>query len=439
MTQDGSSAGRKSRELLIAAAAAFCTYFCMYAFRKPFTAATFDGQQVFGTALKTVLVISQLAGYMLSKFIGIKVVSEALPERRAITIVGLIAVAQTALVGFAFLPLQLKFLMMFLNGLPLGMVFGLVLSFLEGRRHTEALSAALCASFIVSSGVVKSVGRFLVQDVGVSEFVMPAVTGAMFLPPLLLSVWILRRTPRPDLQDRLSRSERNPMSGAQRLQFVRSYWPGLTLMVLTYVALTVARTVRDDFGVEIWRDMGVDEAPSVFALSEVVVAICVTALTAVFIWIRHNLVAIWITGVLMCAALALVAGSAAMQTMELISPFSFMAACGVGLYLPYVAFHTTIFERIVAASKQPGNLVFLMYVADTAGYLGYGTLLAIKTSIPTPDVMLPFFRSTLWIVSAGSILALSGALAYFHFRLRSEQRVEVEGKLTEPSPVPQTS
>ena len=101
-------------------------------------------------------------------------------------------------------------------------------------------------------------------------------------------------------------------------------------MVLTYVALTVARTVRDDFGVEIWRDMGVDEAPSVFALSEVVVAICVTALTAVFIWIRHNLVAIWITGVLMCAALALVAGSAAMQTMELISPFSFMAACGVG-------------------------------------------------------------------------------------------------------------
>ena len=145
LTQDGSSAGRKSRELLIAAAAAFCTYFCMYAFRKPFTAATFDGQQVFGTALKTVLVISQLAGYMLSKFIGIKVVSEALPERRAITIVGLIAVAQTALVGFAFLPLQLKFLMMFLNGLPLGMVFGLVLSFLEGRRtYRSIVCGSLC-------------------------------------------------------------------------------------------------------------------------------------------------------------------------------------------------------------------------------------------------------------------------------------------------------
>ena len=48
---------------------------------------------------------------------------------------------------------------MFLNGLPLGMVFGLVVSYLEGRRQTEALAAALTASFIVSSGVVKSVGR----------------------------------------------------------------------------------------------------------------------------------------------------------------------------------------------------------------------------------------------------------------------------------------
>ena len=394
---------------------------------------------MFGTALKTVLVISQLAGYMLSKFIGIKVVSEARTDRRAVTIVGLIAVAEVALVGFAFLPLQLKFLMMFLNGLPLGMVFGLVLSFLEGRRHTEALSAALCASFIVSSGVVKSVGRYLVQDIGISDFAMPAITGVMFLPPLLLSVWILRRTPQPDREDCLSRSERKPMSGAQRREFVKAYWPGLSLMVLVYIALTVVRTIRDDFGVEIWRDMGVEEAPSVFAISETVVALCVTAFTAVSIWIRHNLLAIWIAGGLMCGAFVLVAGSASLQAAELISPFAFMVACGVGLYLPYVSFHTTIFERIVAASKQPGNLVFLMYVADAAGYLGYGALLVIKTALPTPDVILPFFRSTLWIVSAGSILALGAALVYFHFRLRSEERVELDDNLAEPRPVPQTT
>ncbi len=37
----------------------------------------------------------------------------------------------------------LKVIMLFANGLPLGLVFGLVLAYLEGRRQTEALSAAL--------------------------------------------------------------------------------------------------------------------------------------------------------------------------------------------------------------------------------------------------------------------------------------------------------
>ncbi len=117
--------------------AAFCAYFCMYAFRKPFTAGTFNGQEFAGLGLKTVLVLSQLCGYMLSKFIGIKVIAEMPKARRAMAMIGLMAFAELALVGFALLPLSGKVVMMFLNGLPLGMVFGLVLSYLEGRKHTD--------------------------------------------------------------------------------------------------------------------------------------------------------------------------------------------------------------------------------------------------------------------------------------------------------------
>ncbi|MDC0575062.1 DUF5690 family protein, partial [Pirellulaceae bacterium] len=63
---------------------AFSTYFCMYAFRKPFSAASYDGMKFFGTNfdLKTIFVISQIVGYTLSKFIGIKVVSEVSRKRR---------------------------------------------------------------------------------------------------------------------------------------------------------------------------------------------------------------------------------------------------------------------------------------------------------------------------------------------------------------------
>lgn len=403
--------------LALAATAAFCTYFCMYAFRKPFTAGTFEGEEVFHLELKAVLVISQIVGYMLSKFIGIRVVSELRREHRAAALVALILTAEAALVGFAFLPAPWKVVMLFLNGLPLGMVFGLVLSYLEGRRQTEALSAVLCASFIMSSGVVKSVGRWLVDSRGVSEFAMPMVAGAIFLAPLLISVWLLQMTPPPDDRDRELRRERRTINRSERLQFLSAYWPGLTLLVLVYIATTVVRTVRDDFGVEIWRDMGVAEQPSVFARSEAVVALCVAALSGTAILIAHNLRAIRVTIGLMCAAFLLTAGATMLQASGALTPFAFMVACGIGLYVPYVAFHTTVFERLIAASHRPSNLGFLMYVADAAGYLGYVVVIVAKTAWrPSGEfvAVLPFFRSTLLIVSAASILALLGAIAYFH-------------------------
>src|SRR5947208_1063780 len=83
------------------------------------------------------------AAYTLSKFIGITFVAEAKPSKRAIYLVGLIVFAELALLLFATLPLPAKALGLFLNGLALGVVFGLVLGFLEGRQKTEALAAAL--------------------------------------------------------------------------------------------------------------------------------------------------------------------------------------------------------------------------------------------------------------------------------------------------------
>src|SRR5262245_13912257 len=43
--------------------AAFGAYFCMYLFRKPFTVAEFKGIELAGIDYKTVLLISQVAGY----------------------------------------------------------------------------------------------------------------------------------------------------------------------------------------------------------------------------------------------------------------------------------------------------------------------------------------------------------------------------------------
>ena len=162
--------------------AAFTTYFCMYAFRKPFAAAKFEGEFLLGSSveLKTALVISQIIGYALSKYVGIKVCSEVTPARRAPLLLLLIGWAQAALVLYGLLPDDWKFIAIFLNGLPLGMVWGLVVWYLEGRRTSELLLAGLSLSFIIASGVVKDFGRALMEG-GVAQWwqAVPVVGAAV--------------------------------------------------------------------------------------------------------------------------------------------------------------------------------------------------------------------------------------------------------------------
>ena len=63
--------GHLSRSLY-AALVAFLTYASVYAYRKPFTVASFDGIHFWGVPYQTLLVIAQVFGYMASKFFGIK-------------------------------------------------------------------------------------------------------------------------------------------------------------------------------------------------------------------------------------------------------------------------------------------------------------------------------------------------------------------------------
>ena len=137
--------------------AAFGTYFCMYAFRKPFNAGTYEGLTLWGGSYKIVLIISQVIGYMLSKFIGIKVISELKAASRSQLIIGLILFAEIALLLFGLIPHPYNFVCLFLNGLPLGMIWGIVFSYLEGRRFTEILAIGLSVSLIVSSGMLKTI------------------------------------------------------------------------------------------------------------------------------------------------------------------------------------------------------------------------------------------------------------------------------------------
>lgn len=116
---------KKSEVLLIiwCIIAAFGTYFCMYAFRKPFTTGLYENYQIWGVGYKTILIISQVFGYMLSKIMGIKVIAELKSKKRIELIISLIAFVEIALLAFSVVPFPYNFAFLFINGLPLGMVW----------------------------------------------------------------------------------------------------------------------------------------------------------------------------------------------------------------------------------------------------------------------------------------------------------------------------
>lgn len=68
--------------ILWAGGAALLSYSLVYALRKPFTAATFDGMDFFGMDYKVATTIMQIFGYLISKFFAIKIVSELKRENR---------------------------------------------------------------------------------------------------------------------------------------------------------------------------------------------------------------------------------------------------------------------------------------------------------------------------------------------------------------------
>jgi hypothetical protein len=136
---------------------------------------------------------------------------------------------------------------------------------------------------------------------------------------------------------------------------------------------------------------------------------------------------------LMCGAFGLVGASVLLHLMGHLLPFAFMVACGVGLYVPYVAFHTTVFERLIAASRRPCNAGFLMYVADAVGYLGYSVVIVLKTVFGAPGELLTFFLWGLSTVAVLSVLALLVAMIWFERVLPDEDEVPTSSLASSPA------
>jgi hypothetical protein len=400
--------------VIFAIGTSFSTYFCMYAFRKPFSAAQYEGLALLGTQieLKTAFVISQVIGYALSKYLGIKFCSEMTRGKRLGMLIGLVIVAEIALLLFAVLPPQLKILALFANGLPLGMIWGLVVWYLEGRRTSELLLAGLSCSFILASGVVKDVGRWLIEQQGVSEFWMPFTTGLIFLLPFVISTFLLDQLPDPDADDEEERTPREPMDGAHRISFLRRFLLPLTMLFFAYIFLTAFRDFRDNYGVEIFSELGYGEKPGIFSKSETWVALGVLVPLALLFCIRDNFFGLLAAFSLMIFGALSLGISTLLLDRGVIDGLTWMILIGIGSYLAYVPYGSILFDRMIAKTHVVGTAVFAIYVADALGYTGSVAILLFKDLVAGETTRLEFFRSFTYILSIGSagLILASAAL-----------------------------
>jgi len=409
--------------LAYGALASFGTYFCMYAFRKPFTVATYENLDFIGVDYKIVLIITQVIGYMLSKFIGIKLISELKAENRLKYLLSMIAFAELSLILFAWVPSPYNIFFMFLNGLSLGMIWGVVFSYVEGRKFTEILGVILCASFIVSSGVVKSAGLLVMTYFNVTEFWMPAVTGAVFLIPFIGFSMMLDRTPPPTEEDKILRKERLPMSQKDRKKVLVNFFFPILILVFFYVCLTAMRDFRDNFSREIWDAVGYEGDVAIYTLSEIPIAVVVLFSIGMFAFIKNNYKAFLSYHYLLIFGALLIGVSTLLFQSTLIGPALWMILVGLGLYICYVPFNCIFFDRMIATFRIKGNAGYLIYIADAFGYLGSMVVLLYKNFGQNTISWLQFFIYGTYIISGIGVVISMVSLWYFIRKYKRAQRV----------------
>jgi MFS family permease len=398
---------------IYAAVSVFLAYTMIFGFRKSFTAATFDGITVAGYSYKTLLVISQVLGYMLAKFYGVKYIAELKRTGRGSIIILLTGIAWLSWLGFALVPVPYNIVFLFINGFPLGMLWGVVFSYIEGRRGTDFIGATLAVSFIFASGFVRSAAGWLMLNFGVTEFWAPFFTGLLFAGPLLLFIYLMEKIPPPDEADVADRMERTPMSKTQRNTFVRSLLPGLAACILIYTFATIFRDIRDNFGAEMWKEMGFFNQPAIFSKTETPITLIILVLIGSMVMIRNSYKALITAHVFICIGFLL----AGLSTLAFIGgnlpPVWWMTVVGLGLYMVYIPFNAVFFERLIATFRYAGNVGFLIYLADSFGYVGSVGVLFAKEVFKVKLNWVDFFSNSVIALSAIGLFLTVFSAVYF--------------------------
>lgn len=98
---------------------------------------------------------------------------------------------------------------------------------------------------------------------------------------------------------------------------------------------------------------------------------------------------------------------------KMVSTFQWMTLVGLGLYMTYIPYNSILFDRMIAAFRYAANVGFLIYLADSFGYLASVSVLLTKTVFKIQMNWLDFYTTLVMITSIVGVVFISISLIYF--------------------------
>ena len=397
---------------LYSAVVIFLAYTSCYAYRRPFTAGIYAGETFAGFDLKILYVLAQIMGFAVSKFLGTRFLPSLPSHKRIQYLAGMLAFCEITWLGFAVLPTVLKLICVFLSGIPLGLTWGLLFGLVEGRRISEVLNVGLSTALILASGLVKSLGQFVLDSFPIAEYWMPFITGAIVFPFVLLCCYLLSLIPAPNAADISQRTLRKPMTSVEQHQFIRKFFTGVCLLTVLHATLTVFRELRDAFAADFWEELNLTDS-LIFTRTEYPIAFIVLILMFLIVFIRSNQRALNVIYVITAVGCVITMVATFLYLEGGMKPITWMILSGLGLYMGFIPF-TYMVERLIAAMHVSATTVFILYLADSFGYVGTTSVFIFKNFT---SIDLSWSQMLIYTALGSSGLALISLVGcYFYFR-----------------------
>ncbi|WP_312189647.1 DUF5690 family protein, partial [Sphingobacterium sp.] len=161
----------------------------------------------------------------------------------------------------------------------------------------------------------------------------------------------------------------------------------------------------------------------IFAKVDATIALIVLLWIGCLITVKDNLKAFKLIHYMIIMGFLIAGISTYLFSMQWIGGLSWMLLVGLGLYMSYIPYNAIFFERMIATYRMKSNIGFVMYMADSVGYLGSFLILINKEFLPNSVTWGGYFIDLVYLASViGAILGIF-SLLYF---VRKKEKMSTE-------------